>query len=125
MVLVDTSVWVDYFRKGQVKLESLLMEGKVLSHPDIVGELACGNLENRKAVLTILQDLPQTPVVSALELLYFLEEHRIFGKGIGWTDAQLLASAKLAGVALWTLDRKLKNVAAKLGLGENPILTGI
>jgi len=116
MILVDTSVWVDHFREGVPRLADLLMDAQVVIHPFVIGELACGNLKNRIEILSLLQALPMVPVVELQEFLYFVDSNNLMGKGIGFVDAHLLASAKLAGVPLWPRDRRLKSVAAELGL---------
>lgn len=116
MVIVDTSIWVTHLRRGARHLEELLLDAKVVCHPFVVGELACGNLTNRDEFLTLLQSLPMAPTVVFEELLYFIERHRLMGKGIGFVDINLLASSHLSGIPLWTLDRKLRSVASELGL---------
>ena len=116
MVLVDTSVWVAHLRQGNIGLEELLTEGQVLSHPFIVGELACGNLQHRAEILTDLAALPQAILASHGEVLQFIETNRLVGRGLGYVDVHLLASARLSGVSLWTLDKRLQNAALNLGL---------
>jgi len=116
MVLVDTSVWIDYLRDGDRHLEKLLFDGDVVCHTHIIGELACGNLKNREEIILLLQSLPVTPVVEFQEYLYFIEQHQLNGKGIGFVDIHLLASAKLGQVQLWTADKRLKAAAANLDL---------
>jgi len=117
MILVDTSVWVDHLRAGDEGLVALLDRALVLTHPFVVGELACGNLRNRAQVLRLLQDLPQTPVASDVEVLFFIEQHRLMGRGIGYIDAHLLAASALADPArLWTRDQRLAKVATDLKL---------
>ena len=111
MVLVDTSIWVYHFRKGVHRLENLLENMEVVCHPFIIGELACGNISNRQEILSLLQSLPFTPNLELDEYLYFVEIHKLYGKGIGFVDIQLLASTKLAGAQLWTSDKKLKAAA--------------
>lgn len=76
MILVDTSVWVDHMRAGDEGLIALLGENRVVTHPFVIGELACGNLRNRAEVMRLLQDLPRTPVAGDDEVLFFIE-----GKG--------------------------------------------
>ena len=114
MVIADTSIWVTHLRRGTRHLEELLLDAKVVCHPFVVGELACGNLKNRDKFLSLLQSLPMAPTVVFEELLYFIERHRLMGKGIGFVDANLLASAYLSGIPLWTFDRKLRSVASAL-----------
>ncbi len=116
MVLVDTSVWINHFRKGDRRLENLLDGMEVVCHPFIIGELACGHIKNRQEILSLLQALPVLPEVGLDEHLYFVEEQKLFGRGIGFVDIQLLASAQLEGVRLWTSDKKLKAVAEAHGL---------
>jgi predicted nucleic acid-binding protein len=117
VILVDTSVWVDHLRSGEPALATALEGGRVLMHPFVLGELACGNLENRGEVLRLLGDLPATPTATNPEVLSFIERRALMGRGIGYVDVHLLASAVLAGVAwFWTRDRRLATVAAELEL---------
>lgn len=119
MILADTSVWVDHLRTGDAALAVLLDSAQVLTHPFVVGELACGNLKNRTEVLRLLQDLPPTPVARDAEVLFFIEQRRLMGRGIGYIDAHLLAATFLAGPArLWTRDKRLAEVAADLKLAH-------
>ncbi len=114
MVLVDTSVWVSYFRWGNVQLQSLLMEDVVVCHPFIIGELACGHLRNRKEILPLLQSLPSVKMLEPAEALEFIEQNHLMGFGIGFIDVHLLASALLNRVSVWTFDKKLRQAATKL-----------
>ncbi|HLA24749.1 MAG TPA: PIN domain-containing protein [bacterium] len=116
MILVDTSVWIDHLRVGNPRLASLLQDALVLTHPFVIGELACGRLENREQVLTFLRVLPTAQLAEHNEVLGFVERHRLYGRAIGWIDAHLLASARLSAAALWTLDRPLHRVAISLRL---------
>jgi len=116
MVLVDTSVWIDHLGRGSVDLAAPLSEGQVLCHPFIVGELACGNLKNRMEILSLLQTLPAVRKADDDEVLQFIERHHIMGKGLGYIDAHLLASSMLSHVPLWTLDKRLSDAAASLGV---------
>ncbi len=120
MVLADTSVWVSHFRASEPHLKTILDEEKTLCHPFVIGELACGNLKPRQEILSLLQVLPSASIVSQSELLYFIERKRLAGTGIGFIDAHLLASCQLAGVPLWTLDRRLRQTAEKLNLAYSP-----
>ncbi|MGD0127187.1 MAG: type II toxin-antitoxin system VapC family toxin [Terriglobia bacterium] len=119
-MLVDTSVWVDHLRRGNTQLRDLLNRGEVECHPFIVGELACGSLHQRAEVLSLLQSLPQVPVCSQSEVLMMVEQRRLMGRGIGWIDAHLLASALLAQSPLWTHDRRLAEIARTLNLDARP-----
>ena len=116
-ILVDTSVWVDHFRKGNRRFSEMLENGRVLCHPHIIGELACGNLQNRGEILEYLTALPQADCASVDEGLAFLESETLYGRGLGWIDVQLLAAARLTPCQLWTLDRRFADVAGELGVG--------
>jgi predicted nucleic acid-binding protein len=107
---------VAHLRHGAIGLEAQLDEGRVVCHPFIVGELACGNLKHRAEILVHLQALPQAIPAEHEEVLQFIENYRLMGKGLGYIDIHLLAAAFLTKVALWTLDKKLHEVAAKLGV---------
>lgn len=115
-MLVDTSVWVDHLRRGNPSLASALEEGDVWCHPFVQGELACGKLVNRRDILSLLAALPQAPESTHAEALGLVEARDLMGAGLGWVDVHLLASALLAGIPLWTLDRSLARAAAQLGL---------
>jgi predicted nucleic acid-binding protein len=114
MVLVDTSVWVEHFRRGWPELAGLLDAGSVVCHPFVLGELACGNLKNRREILELLQTLCTCPVATHEEVLQLIETNHLMGLGLGYIDVHLLASARLSGVPLWTLDRSLKTAASRL-----------
>ena len=114
MVLVDTSVWVSHLRDGNAQLADLLNDGKVLSHPLIVGELACGNLKDRAVILSFLQLLPMSIEAEHEEVLSFIASNRLMGKGMGYVDVHLIASAVLTGIPVWTLDKKLAQIADSL-----------
>ncbi|HOO71585.1 MAG TPA: PIN domain-containing protein [Spirochaetota bacterium] len=116
MVLVDTSVWIEHFRNGLPRLESLLSNVSVATHPYVIGELACGNMGNRKEILSLLQSLDSMPVITLEECLSFIEMKKLHGRGIGFVDVNLLASALLSGVMLWTRDRNLHALALEMGL---------
>jgi predicted nucleic acid-binding protein len=117
VTLVDTSVWIDHFRTADARLADLLLDGQVLSHPFVVGELGCGNLRRRADVLTLLAALPRLPVASTEDAMHFTDAHRLMGKGLGWVDVHLLAAAYVARVSLWTRDRRLAAAAGRLGVG--------
>ena len=114
MILVDTSVWVDHFRRGDQALADLLANGQVLMHPFVRGELALGNLNPRSEILTLLSDLPHATVAGENELLHIVESRHLMGLGIGLIDAHLLASALLDGCNLFTRDKRLLTCATKL-----------
>jgi predicted nucleic acid-binding protein len=114
MILVDTSVWIEHLRARNDRLRTLLFDEQVLCHPFVVGELACGMLQNREEILTMLKALPEAHLLEHEEVMTFLEARRIYGRGIGWVDAHLLASTLLTGCTLWTFDKPLRRAAAAL-----------
>ncbi len=114
MVLVDTSVWVAHLRKGDIGLEFLLNDGLAVCHPYIVGELACGNLKKRAEILSLLQTLPMAVQAEHEDVMSFIEKYHLMGKGLGYIDVHLLASALLSNIPLWTLDRRLNEIALRL-----------
>ena len=116
MILVDTSVWIHHLRVGDPDLAQLLEGGLILGHPWVSGELALGRLEQRAEILRLLSNLPQAEMATTAEILALVEGHELFGLGIGFVDAQLLAATLLtADAALWTNDKRLAAVAARLG----------
>ena len=119
-MLVDTSAWIDHLRWRNTALAKQLLEGEVWCHPFVIGELACGRLNDRSRILSLLSSLPQAPLAAHEEVLAFVDANGLAGKGIGWIDAHLLAAARLAGVGFWTLDRPLCVVARQLGLYTEP-----
>lgn len=117
MTLVDTSVWVAHFRATEGNMVELLETDRVLIHPMIIGELACGNLRNRVEILENLGQLPSAVAADQSEVSELIEARHLWGRGIGWIDAHLLASTLITGCRLWTLDRALGRVALELGVG--------
>lgn len=119
MKLVDTSVWIDHLRAGDSELVGLLNAGEVLAHPWVTGELALGQMANRQEVLGLVDSLPQALVATAPEVLKLIETHRLFGLGVGYVDAHLLASTLLTAEAtLWTRDQRLNAAASRLGVAS-------
>jgi len=117
MILVDTSVWVAHLRSGEPALAQRLNASEVLSHPLVIGELAMGNLRSRAELLGVLRNLPQATVATDDEVLAFIEREALHGLGIGYLDAHLLAATRLTPDArLWTFDRRLAEVAGRMGL---------
>ncbi len=116
MVIVDTSVWVSHLRHGNSTLQKLLQEGRVASHPFVIGELACGNISNRTEIISLMQALPMLDGVEQEELLLFIKHNKMMGKGLGFVDVHLLAAAMLAGIPLWTQDKKLKQACSQLNI---------
>lgn len=115
-MLVDTSVWVDHLRRGDPGLQSALLDGQVLAHPFVIGELACGQLARRADILGLLEALPAARIAAYGEALALVESQRLHGTGIGWVDVHLLASTRLSRARLWTHDRRLHTVAQRLAI---------
>ncbi|MGE5894873.1 MAG: type II toxin-antitoxin system VapC family toxin [bacterium] len=120
MVLVDTSVWVAHLRAGVPKLTTLLNDGAVACHLFIIGELACGNIRNRKEILSLLRTLPSAQAATHEEALLFIENRSLMGRGLGYIDVHLLASATLTGMPIWTFDQKLSHAAVDLKIHYRP-----
>lgn len=117
MILVDTSVWIDHLRSSDATLAEKLESEQVLTHPYVIGELALGNLRQRNTILDALQALPIVNVATDQEVLQFIDGNALFGLGIGYVDAHLLAAIRLTpGAAIWTHDKRLASAAAYLGL---------
>jgi predicted nucleic acid-binding protein len=115
MILVDTSVWIDFLRSGNSLLENLLREGEVATHPIVIGELHVGNISKRGEFLGLLKNLPLTTEASHAEVIEFIEANRLYGKGVGYMDVSILCSSILSGTPLWTMDKKLEKLAKKFG----------
>lgn len=117
MILVDTSVWIDHLRAKDDQLSQLLFDCKVIIHPFVVGELALGNLQQREPILGWLQRLPQASMASEPEVLHLINNQSLFGSGIGYIDAHLLAAVLLTPASkLWTRDKRLHAAGARLNL---------
>jgi predicted nucleic acid-binding protein len=116
MILVDTSIWVSHLRHSNSRLQKLLNEGRVVSHPFIIGELACGNISNRTEIISLMQSLPMLDVVEHEELLLFIKRNKMMGTGLGLVDIYLMAAALLAGIPLWTQDKKLRRACSRLNI---------
>ncbi len=116
MILVDTSVWIDHFHHTDEDLKELLLSNHVCIHPFILGELSCGNISNRKEVLSLLRTLRIIDLVLDEEVFLLIEDRKMFGKGLGFIDIHLLASALIHQVSIWTRDKSLKQIAKELGV---------
>jgi predicted nucleic acid-binding protein len=115
LILVDTSVWIDHFRVGDAQLVGLLRGRRVLTHKFVVGELAMGNFAARALVMGDLRALPAINMAMDDEVLQFIDRQDLFGRGIGYINAHLLAATRLTpGVKLWTRDKRLAGVAEML-----------
>ena len=107
MVLADTSVWIDHFRKADTELMRLLSAAQIYTHAFVIGELALGSIKQRELIIETMKNLPQAPMLQDAEVLEFIDRNKLAGKGIGYIDAHLLASARFGGLTLWTKDKKL------------------
>jgi hypothetical protein len=116
ITLVDTSVWIDHLRNGNKRLAILLDEGGACCHRFVIGELACGTLQNRDELLRLLKALPEVPFAEHEEVLNFVSERQLAGRGLGWIDMNLLASALIGNCSVWTLDKALGAAAIELKL---------
>jgi predicted nucleic acid-binding protein len=119
-VLVDASVWIDHLYSSDSRLVALLQASEVVMHSAVLGELACGTLPDRPQLISLWSALPPAAEVSPAEALRLIEEKRLWGKGLGWTDVLLIGSTLLSGVRLWTRDRPLARAAKELGLAIGP-----
>lgn len=119
MILLDTSVWIDHFRKRDADVETLLENGDVLVHSFVIGEVALGPMKRYDLVIATLAELPQGKIAADTDVLFLIKQHQIMGTGIGYVDAHLLASVKLTpSTLLWTRDKRLKRVAEALQLAS-------
>jgi predicted nucleic acid-binding protein len=117
LILVDTSIWIDHLRSADAKLQALLENDQVVTHPFIRLELALGSIASREKVLADLALLPQAPVVASEELFSLIEHQTLYRRGMGLTDLQLLCCAVYdRSISIWTRNRQLGEIAAELGL---------
>lgn len=114
MILADTSIWVEHLRRGVPLLASLLEADAVAIHPFVIGELACGDIRNRREVLHLLSTLTSVPVATEREVLAMIERRKLMGRGLGYIDVHLLASSILSGHRIWSRDRQLAKAAVEL-----------
>ena len=120
-MVVDTSVWVWHFRQRDERLVALLEAGLVLCHPYVVVEVACGTPPRRSDIIDMLSGLDAVGVATPGELLALLQRRALFGRGCGFVDVSLLASAFLSDqTLLWTLDKRLDAVATELSRAYRP-----
>jgi predicted nucleic acid-binding protein len=119
MILADSTVWIDHLRQGDSLLATRLNAGQMWTHPFIIGEIALGSLRRRDQVLTLLRNLPSAVQAGDDEVQVFIEQAPLYGFGIGYVDAHLLAAMRLTpGLRLWTQDRRLHEIALRLGMAE-------
>lgn len=123
MILVDTSVWIGHWRAAHAQLQKILEDEQVLMHPFVIGELACGQMKNRKEIIALLHALPQARKADDDEILFFIERHQLMGRGLGLIDMHLLATAHIESARLWTMDKKLQALAGELHCAFSPATT--
>ena len=117
MILVDTSVWIDHLRARNTTMNDRLLSGNVLTHSMVIGELACGNLPDRRTRMSELRALPRITELDSYSVLSVIEERQLMGRGIGFVDAHLISAVlQHDGARLWTHDRRLNRVATDLGV---------
>lgn len=116
-VLLDTSIWIRHFKTSNLRVVQLLESESVVSHEFVVAEMACGSLKSREETLGYLKELITLPTVSTQEVLLLIETKKLYSRGIGLIDAQLLASTLIVpDTQLWTADKRLENIAHELGI---------
>ncbi len=115
-VIADSNVWIHHWRETNRLLEGMVEDGEILTHPLIIGELAMGTLRNRKSTLWDMTRLGRPPLATDAETLQMVEARRLWGRGIGWNDAKILASVVIGGCLLWTRDRRLDEIAKEVGV---------
>jgi len=122
LILADTSIWIEHFRSGNLRsrnngLRKLLNEGQIVIHPAIIAELALGSLRDRTKTLALLDLLPQVQVAQPSEVRSMIEARHLYNRGIGLTDAHLIASVFInASTLLWARDKQLRKAAEALGI---------
>lgn len=109
-------MWIDHFRKASRGLSELLEQEEVLLHSFVLGELACGNLQNRREIIALLHALPCATKADDDEVLFFIERHGLMGRGIGLVDMHLLAACQLTECSLWTRDKRLRTIAGEMNI---------
>ena len=116
MIIIDTSVWIEHFRREEALIGEMLIRGDVRHHPLVTAELAMGNLREWRRTINLLDSLPQAPLLPQDDMLAFVERTGLAGSGLGVVDAHLLGSAQASGGRIWTRDRRLSEQADRLGL---------
>lgn len=114
MILVDSSVWIDHFQSSNGRIAALLESEKVLMHPFVLGEIACGKLQNREEILKLMQALPSVRQAENDEVRILIEQHQLHSRGVGLIEMHLLASCLIDHCTLWTNDKRLNTIATEL-----------
>lgn len=121
MILADTSIWVDHLRGRNPEMERRLSRGQIVMHPFVVAEIALGSLHSRRARLDDMDALLEVKVARLNEVRNMIEAHSLYSRGIGLTDACLIASCLMTpGTQLWTRDAAMERVAKALGISVSP-----
>ena len=116
-LLIDTSVWIDLFEKGDDAINRLIMGTSICCHPFVIGEISVGNLGNRHEFVSALHTIRQLNIIPELKVLKFISEKKLYGRGIGYIDCHLLASViSVPRTLVWTLDKKFHSAAVQLGV---------
>lgn len=113
-VVVDTNIWVFHWRQPNRLLTDMVADGEIWTHPIVIGELSMGTLRNREQTLWDLTRLGRPPLATDAETRQMVEARRLWGRGIGWNDAKILASVVIGGCLLWTRDSRLDEIAEEL-----------
>lgn len=119
IVLVDTSVWIRFLSNRApyaAEMDQLLSRDEVSGHDFVYGELLMGDKGGRRQLLASYEQMHWAPMVNHGEIVVFVRERQLHGRGIGWIDAHLLASALVGRLQLWTADPRLATLAAELGI---------
>ena len=121
MILADTSIWIDYLRGENLAMRELLQDGQIVMHPFVLAEIALGSLKNRRKRLDEMASLLEVNVAQLSEVRHMIEAHQLYLRGIGLTDAHLIASCLItSGTRLWTRDEALGAVASSLRIAVAP-----
>jgi predicted nucleic acid-binding protein len=118
MILADTSIWIDYLRGQNDRLAKYIQQDRLAMHSMILGELALGSFKDRQKLLRSCASLPLISTVSHEVVMELIDEFSLMGKGIGWVDANLIASVSQDSAKLWTRDKRLNAIAQDLNLAH-------
>ena len=113
-VVVDTNIWVSHWRQTNHLLIEMVADGEIWTHPIVIGELSMGTLGNRHQTLWDLTRLGRPQLATDAETRQMVEARRLWGRGIGWNDAKILASVVIGGCLLWTRDGRLDEIADEM-----------
>jgi len=122
VIVVDANVWIDHLRgRDDPLLDELLLNEQAAMHPHVLGEIALGIFRNRDHVVARFGRLPVPTVAREEYVRFMIDEHQLWGTGIGYSDAHLLASARISPDGyLWTRDKRLHGQAERLGVAYAP-----